>query len=527
MKPKLTDWLENNWITGTLVFLLALLILLVTLGDYGLAWDEPFNFVPALSAWNWFKILISHPSIALSPESIQRYWSPIAEHPSISKLIAAVSYGTFPPYFGELFSYRLGAIVFFCVFLAVYYAVIQRMFNRWVAIFAAGALFTMPRIFGQSHFATTDSTMMIMSFYTVYAFVRGLDNWKWSIGFALIWGIALATKINALFLPIPLVIWAFCYHREKWGTNIFGLFFISPLVFVLCWPWLWRDPLTKIFGYLTFYTSHKFTSVYYFGTFYNLVVAPWHYPLVYTLTVIPVVTLIMIIAGVIPRFMKLRYHQTRRADALPMLFLWMGLFPILFQSLPGTPRYDGIRLFLSAFPFLAVLGGLGFSALLEKLKRMPVIQQKVSPALLSIGLCGILLLPSVYHLYDTHPYELSYYNLLIGGVNGAKQAGMESTYWGEALSPQTLYVLNDKLPLNATVRFYSCSDDVVKWYRDHQYLRKDIQVLQTDDTIPDFAVLNCRQGFFGRREWMLYQQYVPIYSVKLHDVPLVNVYQIK
>jgi hypothetical protein len=320
---------------------------------------------------------------------------------------------------------------------------------------------------------------------------------------------------------------AFCYHREKWGTNIFGLFFISPLVFVLCWPWLWRDTFLRIFGYLNFYTSHKFTSVYYFGKFYNLVVAPWHYPLVYTIAVIPIVTLIMIIGGMIPRFINWRHKETRQADALPMLFLWMGLFPILFQSLPGTPRYDGIRLFLSAFPFLAVLGGLGFAALLDKLKQHPVIQRKLSPGLLSSGLLVILLAPSVYHLYDTHPYELSYYNVLIGGINGAKQAGMESTYWGESLSPKTLDVLNNKLPPNAKIRFYSFSDEVVKWYLDHGYLRKDIQVLNNDDTIPDYAALLCRQGFFGRREWMLYQQNTPIYSVKLHDVPLVNVYQVK
>jgi len=33
----------------------------------------------------------------------------------------------------------------------------------------------------------------------------------------------------------------------------------------------------------------------------------------------------------------------------------------------------------------------------------------------------------------THPFGLSYYNLLVGGLPGAERLGLELTYWGDAV----------------------------------------------------------------------------------------------
>lgn len=211
-----------------------------------------------------------------------------------------------------------------------------------------------------------------------------------------------------------------------------------------------------------------------------------------------------------------------------MLILFNALFPILLQSTPASPKYDGIRLFLPAFPYLAILAGLGFFYLLNLTKQKFIWVNNIKPLLrnniITIILFAIMLLPPLYHVIDTYPYSLSYYNLLLGGINGAKQKGMESTYWCEAVNQDVLQYLNQLVPENGKVRFLSFSDEVTQWYQEHNLLRKDIQCFSTDQ--PDYFVLLCRQGFFGGIEWNFYNHTPPLKAFSYKNrVPLVIIYQ--
>jgi len=509
---------------AALLFLLSFLLLVMTQGHYGMAWDEPYNFTPMVWALNWLKLLFTHPSLALGSDSIYMYWSAINEHPSFSKVLAAVSYGIFHAKLGEELAFRLGSITLFSVFIGCLYGAMVNWFRPRVAVFAALSMLAMPRLFAQAHFATTDIPMMVMAFFTVYSFYKGLFDWRWSIGLGITWGLALDTKINALFLPIPLILWAHYYHREKWSRNLVCLMFISPVTFLLSWPWLWHKTFVRFFAYLQFYTAHKFTTVYYFGKQYTLVPSPWHYPWVYVLGTVPVVLLVLMLLGGGGSIGRLFKRDKSNEASRKVLILLMALFPIAFQSLPGTPRYDGVRLFLSAFPFLAILAGLGFDKVLTWVKEYPW-SQKI-PAL-EVVLLVLFLLPSVIGILHYHPYELSYYNSLLGGVSGAWQKGMETTYWCDAVNPKLINELNQKLPPDSTVQFLSFSDEVLQWYQDHDKFRPDINLHPSPENPPDFLILQCRQGFFGRNEWQVYRNFSPIESIKIDGVPFVNIYKVR
>ncbi len=43
-----------------------------------------------------------------------------------------------------------------------------------------------------------------------------------------------------------------------------------------------------------------------------------------------------------------------------------------------------------------------------------------------------------YGVLAFHPFGLSYYNLLVGGLAGADRLGLERTYWGDAVDPVLL-----------------------------------------------------------------------------------------
>ncbi len=519
---------KHTYIIALSLFLLTLVILLWTQSDYGLAWDEPFNYYPATFAWSWTQLVFTNPASALSDEQIIKSWSEIHEHPSVSKWIACFSHGLFHAALGDLLSFRLGEIVFFALFLAIFYLILSELFSKTVGLFSALALFLMPRIFAQAHFATTDIPMMIMGFYTVICFYKGLDSQKWSVLLGIVWGLALATKINALFLPIPLIVWAHIYHRQKWGRNIFCMFFISPIIFVLSWPWLWRHTLDRIFEYLEFYVIHKTGTVFYLGKMYYNVSVPWHYTWVYLFTTIPIVTLFLILFGIfqivrqngLAIFVKSNDQPSRQnLRSVGILFLFLAGFPILLQSLPNIPRYDGIRLFLNAFPFLAALAGIGLVGFLRSFVHSGFWGEKSCWHYLIIF--GFLLSP-LYDIADTHPYQLSYYNYLIGGINGAHKQGLESTYWCEAVNKNVLDYINRNAPPNSKILFMSFDEEVLYWYKEHGYLRPDIDYLHKDT--PDYAVLLCRQGFFGNKEWYYYNRIKPLKSFHLQGVPLVNIY---
>jgi len=53
------------------------------------------------------------------------------------------------------------------------------------------------------------------------------------------WGLALATKINAIFIPMTLGVWWLIFRREKRLLNrLIIMGFTAIPVFMAVWPWL-------------------------------------------------------------------------------------------------------------------------------------------------------------------------------------------------------------------------------------------------------------------------------------------------
>ncbi len=66
---------------------------------------------------------------------------------------------------------------------------------------------------------------------------------------------------------------------------------------------------------------------------------------------------------------------------------------------------------------------------------------------------SLVLGTAAFALIRIHPYELSYYNELIGGPRGAWERGFELTYWYDAFNGPVIDELNRKFPPNARVGF--------------------------------------------------------------------------
>ena len=112
----------------------------------------------------------------------------------------------------------------------------------------------------------------------------------------------------------------------------------------------------------------------------------------------------------------------------------IALFLVVFST--RIPVYDGERLFLLVFPLWAVVIGSGFGWLWERVSGGPKRRLEALAAFFAFQGYGVLAL---------HPFQLSYYNLLVGGLPGAERLGLELTYWGDAVDR----VLLDRLAAEA------------------------------------------------------------------------------
>jgi hypothetical protein len=120
----------------------------------------------------------------------------------------------------------------------------------------------------------------------------------------------------------------------------------------------------------------------------------------------------------------IRGLRIRRTDPFPLLLAGSIL---MFLSVFSTkaPVYDGERLFLTAFPLWAILIGLGFGEAWRWANHRHWIRVGLVLVLLSQG----------YGVVALHPFGLSYFNALVGGLPGAERLGLELTYWGDAVDP--------------------------------------------------------------------------------------------
>jgi hypothetical protein len=100
-------------------------------------------------------------------------------------------------------------------------------------------------------------------------------------------------------------------------------------------------------------------------------------------------------------------------------------FLLLFST--RVPVYDGERLYLNVFPAWALLIGLGF----DWLWNLPHAKRLLRAILV------FFLLAQAYGVVSLHPFGLSYYNGLVGGLRGAERLGLELTYWNDPVD-QTL-----------------------------------------------------------------------------------------
>ena len=81
------------------------------------------------------------------------------------------------------------------------------------------------------------------------------------------------------------------------------------------------------------------------------------------------------------------------------------------------------------FPLWSILVGVGGKTVWDWLHNHSRFHH--SRRLILVFLFCCYWLSQATGMVSLHPYQLSYYNLLVGGLHGADKLGLEVTYWGD------------------------------------------------------------------------------------------------
>ncbi|MBI3600863.1 MAG: glycosyltransferase family 39 protein, partial [Nitrospinae bacterium] len=516
-----------------------------------------------------------------SEEVIDRYFNATLErgnvswHPPFARMLSGITWKLFKDKIGEFRAFRLSPILIFSLEVSLLYLFVRSCAGYGAGIFASLSLLLMPRVFGDAHLFALDTPIAFMCFLTAYSFFKGSDKKGWAIITGIVWGLALNTKVHAFFMPIPLFLWAIWHSHAERGNekiyinNLIGMLVLSPLVYIVSWPWLWHDTINHIFGFsvgMGDVVVKPFNHpVYYMGRVYSRYTPtchpPWHYPWVMILITTPPLTLLFIFAGIwkslkqglgvkgqgklisnsqflIPNFgnWKLKIGNSPLA---PLFIFCAATFLILF-SLPFTPKYAGVRLLSPVFPFLAGMAGVGFDYISKN-----YIKKRVFVFLIG----GLSLLSSLISLIKIHPFELSYYNIFIGGLKGAEASGFDITYWGDPLNRDVINFIKGRLlensgfaqiprfgynggPFKKQIIFYTDIGWLPERFTQNQshlwvYSPPPLSTLWDEyyyNTPYDYYVLYNRKSDFDEQSWLYFKKIKPIYSLTVQEIPLLNIY---
>jgi hypothetical protein len=116
----------------------------------------------------------------------------------------------------------------------------------------------------------------------------------------------------------------------------------------------------------------------------------------------------------------------RRPSAARLLAVWIAVAAGRYAAL-ARGNYDGVRHVLEAFPAFAVVAAVGADAALVHLARM-LVPRMGAVTVWTLG-TFLLLAPGVAGIARLHPYPVTYYNALGGGLAGAAR-WFETEYTG-------------------------------------------------------------------------------------------------
>ena len=517
---KLEYFLKSRWkiiISIILIFLLSLTLRIATLNQIGRAWDEPEYIEQG------YKL----DELIVKGDFGNKYFVTTYDHPPLVKYIYGVSarldikeFKNGEPIFNYDYTYsRLLSAIFGSLSAVLVLLIAWEYISPFVGLTSGIIFSTLPFFIGLSQLVTTESILMFLFTSSVYSFIRFLKSFslKKLVLTGILVGLALEAKqSNALLFPIFGLIYLLWYFntgklKEKFINkkflSLFLIGIISAITFIVLWPmpyfhldvindinqkiWLVKtSPPTIFWGRL------MFSPVIYFVTFFFITT--------------PLLIILLSLIG-------LKKIEKMRNWVLYGLIIWF-IFPFI-QSF-YVWRVHGLRYIIQIYAPLSIIAAIGVSFLIEKFKFGTKVK------VLSIIVVTLYMFSIIY---QTKPYYLDYFNILVGGPKGVyDKKYFELGWWGQGLR-EAGYYLRDNAKKNSSIALFISPPHVFPPIKNQKLIFIDPNKGIYDPKIKyDYVVVNyyhvLREGFDDSQ---IRRNYKLIHQVKAAGAPIVDIYSSK
>jgi hypothetical protein len=334
-------------------------------------------------------------------------------------------------------AYHAVNLVLFAILVWNLACYLDRDLGLAAALGGAVLLLAHPRFIAHLQFNIKDIPTTCLFGLAVLHFATALEKRQATrlILVAVLVGIGTATKANCVFLAVVfLAMLAFDlkpFTRERldsmsWPfvTALATMPVVALVAYYFAWPQAWGDFLQVWQAHVREVLAQGYREPargFHFGA--------WRAVAITT----PPVVLVFAALGVA----QAARWWVRRVSLRPMLVMfgaWL-LVPLVRVTLPGLVDFDGIRHFLEFWPAFAVFAMFGVRFTIVSLRAATArFLEAREPRLSRVLTLAVLLsagLPPLLASVRTHPYQIAYFNALVGGLGGAQARGeIDATdYW--------------------------------------------------------------------------------------------------
>ncbi len=433
-----TGFLNNPYLPGILLFLIALVIGIITNHDYGICWDEFYQRRTAMVTWDY---VFNHKQDLLT--YMDRQYGVGFELP----LIFIEKWMKLTQLKDIYLMRHMVTHIFFLISALAGYVLVYRLFrNKIMAILGFMMLAFSPRLYAHSYFNTKDIPFLCVFLITLTIAQIAFDKDKKWLYFVLglmcgyttsirIMGIMLAVFIG-LFLFIDLLSDLSDPEKRK---HRFRNILIFPAGFCIAlyvaWPYLWTNPIGHFFeSYDRMSHFDLKTSILTAGELMPSLDLPNDYLPIWFSVTNPVLWLFAGLAGglwVLRDFIRrpLWFLKNTRERNF-VLFGLCFIAPVFAVISLHSALYDDWRQLYFIYPSFVMLGLYCIYKIFESKLRWVI-----------LGACVIQITLLGMFMVKYHPLQEVYFNELVSHESEYLRHNYEMDYWGPSFKQSLDYLL--------------------------------------------------------------------------------------
>jgi hypothetical protein len=414
-------WIKRH--TALALFVLVVIVGFAFSSGIGPAWDEPDNMFAGGVYVNYFTHGADPMYFRILTDKASAYGDRIIPNDHLLS-----HYPPIPNYAGVLFvsaagalhlqvtapviirAWHLATVLFFALMVATTYRFgLLLGLSAGSSLFAAIGVFMYPQLFGHGLSNLKDTAQVTMVLTSLYYLVRAtkdkvVKRKDLLIG-AVVWGLGMATKFNAVYVPIIWGIWYFVTARKHIVFTAKYVLFIGIVglatMFVV-WPYLWFDPVGHFQEMIIYFLNiGRGFHILWNGVVYTVGMGKslWWYPWASLLLTTPLTVLALIAVGIVALI-----RSVKQRVVLLLLPIWI-LVPMIRTLSPRTAFYDQIRHFLEILPALMLTTSLALDWVAHRWRLVAI-----TVAVITVG-------QLIWINASLFPYSTGYYNMLARSQN--------------------------------------------------------------------------------------------------------------